>query len=100
MYSLGGRAALPLGGGTLCLANPIRRAIAVDSGGSSTGADCSGVLAIDMNAFARGVLGGLRAPGLSTPGVRVGCQWWSSDPLPGAPNHPSLSDALEYSVAP
>ncbi len=100
MYSFAGRATLPVGSGTLCVAAPIRRTISVDSGGSPTGADCSGVLSVDMNAFASGALGGSRAAGLSTPGLRVSCQWWSSDPLPGAPNNPSFSDALEYSVAP
>ncbi|MEO6708126.1 MAG: hypothetical protein ABIP42_01030, partial [Planctomycetota bacterium] len=59
-----------------------------------------GALAIDMNAFAAGLAGGLPHPALSMPGARVGCQWWSSDPLPGNPGNPSLSAALEYSVAP
>ncbi len=100
LYGLSGRAALPFGGGTLCLAGSIRRAAAVNSGGSPSGADCSGVLSVDMNAFARGLLGGSPDRALSLPGARIGCQWWSSDPLPGNPNNPGLSDALEYSVAP
>jgi len=100
LYSLGGRANLPVGGGTLCLAAPLRRTVASNSGGSPGGSDCSGLLAIDMNAFARGLLGGARDPSLSTPGVRVGCQWWSSDPVPGFAGQPNFTDALEYSIAP
>ncbi len=100
LYSLNGRASLPIGGGTLCVAGPIRRTPAVNSGGAPSGLDCSGALAIDMNAFARGLLGGSRDPSLSVPGVRVGCQWWSSDPVPGFTGQPNFTNALEYSIAP
>jgi hypothetical protein len=100
LYGFSGRAALPFGGGTLCLSGVVRRSAAVNSGGSPTGDDCTGVLSIDMNAFARGLLGGSPHRALSVPGARVGCQWWSSDPVFVFANNPSLSDALEYSIAP
>lgn len=96
-YSTAGRASTPFLGGTLCVAGPLRRAIATTSGGAAAGVDdCSGVLSIDMNAFARGALGGAPAPELSSYGARVWCQWWSRDP--GASFNTSLSDALEYAI--
>ncbi|HUR28127.1 MAG TPA: S8 family serine peptidase, partial [Planctomycetota bacterium] len=100
LYGFAGRASLPFGGGTLCLSGALRRSSVVQSGGSPSGDDCSGALSLDMNAFARGALGGAPHHALSDPGARVGCQWWSSDPVPALPNQPSLTDALEYSIAP
>ncbi|MEO6708264.1 MAG: S8 family serine peptidase, partial [Planctomycetota bacterium] len=45
LYGFTGRAALPFGGGTLCLAGSLRRSAVVNSGGSPSGDDCSGALA-------------------------------------------------------
>jgi hypothetical protein len=60
--------------------------------------DCSGVFAIDMNAFASGHLGGNPSPALLVPGTAVCCQWWSRDK--GASFDTSLSNALSYLVYP
>ena len=73
---------------------PIRRTIAVNSGGS---ASCDGEFAIDMNAFAAGALGGNPQSFLVTPGNTVDAQWWGRDtPATGA----FLSDAVEWNVVP
>jgi len=101
LCSQAGAAATPFGGGTLCLQAPIKRALPVSAGGTPPPAvDCTGVLRLDMNAFAANQLGGTPAFGLSVPGTTVRCQWWGRDPgfAPGL--NVQLSDAVEYRVTP
>ncbi len=100
IYGLTGRAATPFGGGTLCLANPIKRTPVASTGGHAPPNDCSGSLSLDMNAFAAGLLGGNPSPALSSVGQTVDTQFWSRDPGFAAPNNISLTDALEYVVGP
>jgi hypothetical protein len=101
IYGLSGRAALPFQGGWLCLASPVQRTVPVDSGGSLLPVqDCSGVYALDLNAFAQGLLGGAPRPELRQPGTAVVCQWWGRDSGFAPPLNTALSDALEYSVCP
>jgi len=101
IYGLSGRAALPFQGGWLCLASPVRRAVPAHSGGSAPPVqDCSGVFALDLNAFAAGSLGGAPRPELRLPGTVVDCQWWGRDSGFPPPWNTSLSDALEYVVCP
>jgi hypothetical protein len=81
------------------LAPPVRRSPGVNSGGTAPpAADCTGVLSLDITAFALGHLGGTPQAALSAPGTVVDCQFWSRDP--GAVANASLSDALEYEVDP
>jgi len=57
---------------------------------------CDGLLALDMNAFAAGVLGGNPLPSLGVPGTQIDCQFWGRD----TPGNSLLTDALEYFVCP
>jgi hypothetical protein len=99
LYSIAGRNAQPFSGGTLCLAFPVRRTPAVNARGSPPPAkDCSGVLSLDMSAFAAGALGGTPIPELRVPGTQVNCQWWGRDH--GASFGTTLSNALEYVIGP
>jgi hypothetical protein len=100
-YGASGRASVPFQGGTLCVKVPLKRTPGVTSGGSPPPtADCSGVLALDMAAFASGALGGTPLAALQQPGAVIDCQWWSRDPGFAPPLNTSLSDALEYVVEP
>lgn len=101
LYSISGKAAIPFQGGTLCLASPIRRTPGGSSGGTPPPAvDCSGVLSIDFNRYAIGMLGGNPSLELQVPGTRVCTQWWSRDPGFPAPEASSLSDAQSFVVLP
>jgi hypothetical protein len=97
LYGISGSASIPFQGGTLCIGAPIRRTPVINSGGTSA---CSGIYALDMNAFAQGSLGGTPLPALSTPGTAVHCQAWGRDTGFPAPNDTSLSNGLRYVVLP
>jgi hypothetical protein len=78
----------------LCISDPVRRSVAVDSGGLG---GCSGAFALDMNCFASGSCGGNPAASLQIPGERIDAQWWGRDSL-ATGSH--VSDALAYVVGP
>lgn len=95
-YGTQGPASSPLGGGTLCVASPVRRGPLLDSGPSSFA--CGGSLGLDWAAFAAGALGGTPLPGLSQPGTVVHLQGWIREPLSSFGS--LLTDALRYVVLP
>jgi hypothetical protein len=100
-YGVTGRAALPFQGGTLCVASPIHRTGAQNSGGTPLPAnDCSGTWSLDMNAFALSAGPPAPYPPLKLAGTLVDCQWWGRDPGFAAPNNTQLSNGLEYCVGP
>jgi hypothetical protein len=98
-YGISGANNVPFQGGYLCVQPPTLRTPIANSGGNATPPDdCSGVLSIDMNAFASGALGGSPAPALGVAGTRVWCEVWSRDPV--SPSTTNLSSALTYVVLP
>jgi len=99
LYSTAGRRSTPFQGGLLCLNSPLRRTLGQNAGGSlPPGMDCSGAFSIDMNAFARGLLGGQPIPDLSVIGTVVQCQWWGRDQGLAWPFNSMLSNAVEYTI--
>jgi Tol biopolymer transport system component len=99
-FSLGGRLSVPFGAGTFCVATPVVRTPVANSGGNpATVSDCSGQFSLDLNAYAKGLLGVSAPMELTQIGQRVNVQYWGRDPQ-GAIATTFLSDALEYFVGP
>jgi hypothetical protein len=66
----------------------------VNSGGNTSGLDCSGVSAFDMGArIASGIDPRLHA------GATIFAQWWTRDAL-SAPFGTNLTDALRFTIGP
>lgn len=95
IYSTAGPAAAPFGGGTLCLLAPVRRTPGLNSGGSTSGVDCTGTFSFDFNAWiATGSDPALIA------GAGVWAQYWSRDPGFAPPYNSNLTDARAFVLAP
>jgi hypothetical protein len=93
VYSTLGASAVPLYGGTLCVANPVRHAPIQSSGGSASGDDCSGSFSLDFNQYiASGADSALAV------GAVVWCQWVSRDS--GNVDHFNTSNALRFVIGP
>jgi hypothetical protein len=80
-------------GGFKCAANPTLRTPPLNSGGSSTGSDCSGGYSFDFNAWIQN-----GSDPAAVAGAEVFAQYWARDPL--APSHTSLSNALRFLIQP
>lgn len=89
-YGLAGAASVPFQGGTLCVAGPIVRCAAQNSGGSGT---CGGSFDVDFNAYVASV-GGLGLDG----GTHVWAQFWSRDVAD--PFGTNLTDAITFMLWP
>jgi hypothetical protein len=80
-------------GGTKCAANPTVRTPPQNSGGSTSGNDCSGTYGLDFNAWiASGADASLVA------GSEVFAQYWSRDPA--SASHTGLSNAIRFLINP
>jgi hypothetical protein len=95
IYGTNGRASIPFAGGTLCVAQPLQRTPAQNSGGTPFGDDCTGYYAFDFNAWI--ALGIDRA---LVPGTVVDAQYWSRDAGFALPDNVGLTDAIEFTIAP
>jgi hypothetical protein len=89
-----GRAALPFGGGVMCVRAPRRTIAPQGSGGAALpAAECSGVWSLDFNTWMDGQV---ELPA----GVAVQAQWLGRDSGFAAPNNWTLTDALEFILRP
>lgn len=94
-YSLQGVQQVPFAGGYLCLRPPLERTNMLASGGSVSGSDCTGTLAIDFNSYvASGADPALVA------GVTVDGQFWSRDPGFAAPDNVGLTQGAHFGIGP
>jgi hypothetical protein len=89
-YGLG-TSATPFHGGTLCVAQPLRRTGFQSSGGNPPPVDCSGVLTLDFNARIQSGTD----PALVA-GTIVDAQFFYRDG--GDPSGVGLSDALHFAI--
>lgn len=92
LYGKEGPAALPFGGGLLCVDAPLWRIAAGSTGGSS---GCTGKILYDFNAW----IAGGADPDLQ-PGQRVYLQMWHRDPGFAPPNDVGLTSALSFAIGP
>jgi hypothetical protein len=86
-------AATAFQGGTKCVADPSLRTPPQESGGSATGADCTGTYSLDFNARIHSGVD----PAL-TAGAEIYAQYWSRDPL--SASHTNLSNAVRFVINP
>jgi len=84
-----GSAAIPFGGGTKCVASPIKRSPFQNSGGNAGGPDCSGSFSFTFDPSYISLKG-------LTAGQTVFAQYWSRD----MPNLTNLTDAVEFTFCP
>jgi Tol biopolymer transport system component len=88
-----GPASTPFGGGLLCVASPIKRTSAQNSGGTATGNDCTGSYSFHFSQAY------LTAQGINS-GSTIYCQFWSRDPYFPPPYDVGLTNGLSFSVCP
>jgi hypothetical protein len=85
--------ALPFAGGSLCVKLPFVRGPHLDSGGSTTGSDCTGVYTWHFSQAYMAQKG-------VTAGSILYAQAWGRDQGFAAPNNSQLSNAIVFQVAP
>jgi hypothetical protein len=85
--------ATPFQGGTLCVKSPLKRTSVLSSGGSASGADCSGAFSYDFGARIHS-----GADATLVVGAQVFVQCWSRDAA--SPSTTSLSAGLRFLINP
>jgi hypothetical protein len=83
------QAAVPFQGGTKCIAAPTRRTPNQNSGGSTSGSDCTGTFVFTFDTAY------MNANGINV-GDTIHAQWWMRDP--GASFTTGLSNAVRFTV--
>lgn len=84
----------PFQGGRLCVASPLTRTAVSNSGGNTSGLDCSGVMSFDMGArIASGI-----DPRLHV-GATLFAQFWTRDAL-STPFGTNLTNAIQFTIGP
>jgi hypothetical protein len=86
-------AASPFGGGTLCLAAPLKRTTPQIAGGNTIVSDCTGTYDFHFSHV-------YMASEAAIPGETIYVQYWSRDPWFTAPNNIGLTDAMRFTVCP
>ena len=95
VYGTDGAASTPFAGGTLCVASPLHRTPLQTSGGSGSGANCTGTYAFDFNVWIASAVD----PAL-VPGARIHAQYWYRDPGFVPPDNVGLTDGLSFVIQP
>lgn len=90
-FGVSGRTLFPFQGGTLCVLPALQRTPVQNSGGSASGADCTGTYSIDFNALVQSSV----FPNLAA-GVLVNAQYWYRDPQSASTT--GLTDAIEFGI--
>lgn len=85
----------PFQGSTICVQPPLKRMPAQNSGGSSSGTDCTGVLSTDFNARIQSGID----PGLVA-GATISARWYYRDPHDPAGYGTGLTNALRFAICP
>jgi hypothetical protein len=80
-------------GGTLCVGSPTVRTPIQGSGGSASGADCTGTYSLDFNARIHSAVDASLVAG-----AQVFAQYWSRDP--SSASQTSLSNAVRFVINP
>jgi Tol biopolymer transport system component len=93
LYSITGPRLAPFSDAWMCIAAPVKRTGLRSTGGSPSGVDCSGSLALDFNAW--------RSSGADPSlvvGTEVWLQGWTREPTASTNTH--MSPALHFALAP
>lgn len=95
MLSASGRDSTPFQGGTLCLGGALMNTPVQSTGGTSTGRDCTGTFAIDINDYLQTTM-----PMGLVEGVVVTGQVFYRDPFHSDGTGYGLTDAIEFTILP